>query len=102
MGTKHKPDTPLPWSAAVSFDGRPIEDPLEYESPGFYDNKGIYSESSDKYPVGCSEYNVFQAPEDYVYIIHAANAYPRLVEALKNTPQTSAAHDLLRELGETE
>jgi len=29
-----------------------------------------------------------------------ANAYPKLVEALKNAPQTSSANDLLRELGE--
>lgn len=37
---------------------------------------------------------------DAAYIVHACNAYPRLVEALIGSQMSNAAVDLLRELGE--
>ena len=89
MNKKQKPSTSLPW------------EPIKL--PGHY---GVVNEQDLRV---CES----QDSEDAAYIVHAANAYPKLVEALQsiaNAPATQpeaigialAARSVLRELGEAE
>jgi len=71
-----------PWTIRKSFnetDG--VVDPITWKSPGFYDNLGIYSEASDKWPIGCSEYDVFESPHDMLLIAYLRN-HAEQIEAL--------------------
>ncbi len=94
--TKHTPATPLPWETL----------------PAARSNLVHVETSTDHAPV-CSLPKA--RADDAAYIAHAANAYPKLVEALRDaangldttgqtTPQSNAARNnaraLLRELGE--
>ncbi len=94
--TAHKPATPLPWAA------QPI---------------GVAGKNND-IPISSIEPNVTDAThaQDAAYIAHACNAYPRLVEALRQALDfiadrsddldegeqhaVGSADALLRELGE--
>lgn len=86
MNKKQKPSTSLPW------------EPIKL--PGHY---GVVNEQDLRV---CES----QDSEDAAYIVHAANAYPKLVEALRNALRGDKfkaiaeleAADLLRELGEAE
>lgn len=95
--TKHTPATPLPWRRAPQ-------------------SRGAHRLlAGDKLVGEASHYNE-GAYENAAYIAHTANAYPRLVEALRgmvdvadtlggNAPeilwrQAEASRALLRELGE--
>lgn len=98
MSTKHKPATPLPWESS-----RNSSNP--HNGSGWRDVLSTGAEFSPCY--------VGEGIEaDAAYIAHAANAYPRLVEALrslhdaygKDSKSKAAAlvgtRHLLRELGE--
>lgn len=86
-----KPATPLPWIAQPSPSFTPLKDGdwqmLRYTT----DDDGIH-----------------YADADMQYIAHAANAYPKLVEALRKFDKCIRAkamidaRALLRELGEKE
>ena len=94
-----KPATPLPWTVGkYEFEGDSI--------------KGADGETSF-----CQmRYYPWVEQGDFPYIVHSANAYPKLVEALRelmlrcdgaegvradgSNIQTHNAHGLLRELGE--
>ena len=87
MNKKQKPSTSLPW------------EPIKL--PGHY---GVVNEQDLRV---CES----QDSEDAAYIVHAANAYPKLVEAIKDSlhghcdvgSQSSALFlRILRELGEAE
>ena len=109
MTTKHVPATALPWHV-----GRPTTKAVEGQ-------KGIWANAR-----GVAD--VYGYPENAAYIVHAANAYPKLVEGMKKAQQrieqlaetantlsiraglgrkihaddfTDFAVTLLRELGET-
>ena len=69
--TKHKPETPLPWKRAGMSQ-------LQCEPPRGMMNGKIVAD--------------FGNPNDAVYIAHAANAYPRLVEALQMMVEVSATY----------
>ncbi len=92
---KHKPATPLPWT-------------VEHGNHVIGGNQ-----ERSRVAVGSlsvAEYRV--ADQNAAYIAHAANAYPRLVEALRELAEASGrgieacvnaearAESLLRELGE--
>lgn len=83
MSANHKPATPLPWDFAITERG-----PIVVDSEG--DPVPAHSDTA-------------------AYSAHAANAYPRLVEALRalyddangsGWSSAAAANSLLRELGE--
>ena len=89
---KHQPATPLPWHS---------------------NDRHVYSGGTDKthdpdfavtHSTSGRWYRAVRKPEDAAYIAHAANAYPKLVEALRDLTGESgdyrAAEALLRELGE--
>ena len=90
MSANHKPATPLPWTTADGY------------------IKGANGDTS----FGSDLYYPWPTEADMPYIVHAANAYPRLVAALKAmtkpdehgvefcSPKVTAARALLRELGE--
>ena len=87
MNKKQKPSTSLPW------------EPIKL--PGHY---GVVNEQDLRV---CES----QDSEDAAYIVHAANAYPKLVEALRlivndaHTGHYAVSQDasaILRELGEAE
>ena len=64
---KHTPATPLPWQAVQS------------DVRGYGNPRGIVYSDDDT------------LPQDAAYIAHAANAYPRLVEALRAATEISVA-----------
>jgi hypothetical protein len=71
--------TPGPWDVRISHDEeRGSIDPLAYESPGYYDNLGIYAPSVSEWPIACGEYSVSNGP-DLAYI---AAVSPDVVLAL--------------------
>lgn len=96
MNKKQKPSTSLPWETI--------------KLPGYY---GVVNEQDLR---ACES----QDSKDAAYIVHAANAYPKLVEALRETlrdrltqanlhqlppgirARLESARALLRELGEAE
>lgn len=77
MTTKHAPATPLPWIPSV---------------------KGILSTTGNDVAYVYFEF------KDTGYIAHAANAYPKLVEALRSVVGLAEAHAsrLVRERESTE
>jgi len=77
---KNRPASPLPW---------------DVEQPAHQESKRIVSVLDEETVAG-----IVREAEDAAYIVHTANAYPKLVQALKNSPGTAEAHALLRELGE--
>jgi hypothetical protein len=85
--TKHTPATPLPWTHQATR--KPMM-PLVAANGEWIS----------------SPYNRVGDIEDFEYIAHAANAYPKLVEALREViagryeADASRARALLRELGE--
>ena len=85
---KHTPETPLPWYVEL--------DP-ETDEPSLYDDKAAIHHDSNRLADGIE-------PKDAAYTAHAANAYPRLIEALRKVaigkPYAERSADLLRELGE--
>lgn len=69
MSTKHKPATPLPWHLGVKQAERII-----YTQDGWaVANATVYHGHED----------AEDCKRNAAYIAHAANAYPRLVEALR-------------------
>jgi uncharacterized iron-regulated membrane protein len=85
MNTKAKPATPLPWKLSGLYDIRG-----ESQGEPIISSTAHFSEQT-------AEVNI-------AYANHAANAYPKLVEALRNV-HPGMLHfdkitDLLRELGE--
>jgi hypothetical protein len=96
MNTKHKPATALPWSVAGFSTSRV---------------RGVHAASGKLRNVADFVEYVGDKGEDAAYATHAANAYPKLVEALRGILQgdgaswatrATVARDLLRELGEAE
>jgi hypothetical protein len=96
--TKHQPATPLPWQSLE--DGRSHVKLVHVETTS--DNTagaGLPVCSINRARIGDAE-----------YLTHAANAYPKLVEALRDTLEDRSQHlnrdqvdailSLLRELGE--
>lgn len=85
MNTKHKPATPLPW--AFVDNGMQI---IAREAPA-----QIRPVSVAHATRAHANYNTNNALVDVAYIAHAANAYPKLVEALRETSARlrGAAHD---------
>jgi hypothetical protein len=97
MTAKHSPATSLPWAEPVNYGASKFE----------IQGQNSRLATIDKLP-------------DAAYIVHAANAYPKLVEALRETlrdrltqanlhqlppgirARLEAARALLRELGEAE
>lgn len=69
MTVKHKPETPLPWAADV--------------------NNPNWNGDIDSHGTAVRSVSVARAKrdQDTAYITHAANAYPKLVEALKRAQQ---------------
>lgn len=100
MTIRHQPVTPLPWQTELDLDSVDIVGPLEQHL--FIGRGG--SETLE------------ERAKDSDYAVHAANAYPKLVEALRETSKElrglaekfslsspGAEHDadaLLRDLGE--
>ena len=74
--TKHKPATPLPWK---------------------YNKAVTIHAVSGARRVVCKETHE-EAQYDLPYLTHAANAYPRLVEALRDADQLWALDESEREL----
>ncbi len=93
---KHAPATPLPWRI----------EPAAQQKPRVSIKVAHAVLLSDHAPRMAD----VRLAQDAAYIAHAANAYPKLVEALKTElcacDEASAAHfqisSLLRELGELE
>jgi hypothetical protein len=101
MTAKHSPATSLPWK-------------LKQDKAAPY--SGIYTETGKQ----ITHENGATSDENAAYIVHAANAYPKLVEALRETlrdrltqanlhqlppgirARLESARALLRELGEAE
>ena len=82
MTAKHSPATPLPWKYRVTAVGGAFAGPAEI---------------SKHRSAGCGQ--------DAAYLTHAGNAYPRLVETLREIAdgrdlEMSEARALMRELGE--
>jgi hypothetical protein len=100
MNTKHKPATALPWQK---------ESPMQGIRGG---------EGSQHIYTAHASGNYKTREQDAAYIVHAANAYPKLVEALRHAIKEAdgycddehghpantldAERALLRELGESE
>lgn len=98
----HKPATPLPFEQQRGFDLRSI-----------ISADGTMVAKSSQLGIGTT-----RGADNAAYLVHAANAYPRLVEALRNLAErcdgaegvrddgsnidTSDAAGLLMELGERE
>ena len=78
---EHTPATPLPWIVNL--------------------RRHVVTADASQDAAHCKGSN---GVEDAAYIAHAANAYPRLVEALRKVaigkPYAERSADLLRELGE--
>ena len=75
--TKHQPATPLPWLHNDTT-RRPL--PLHYYAR-ICGEEGRDAETIAVVP--CHDMSDTSAAEDAAYIAHAANAYPKLVQALK-------------------
>ena len=94
MTTNHKPATPLPWR----------------DEEGDAGGRHITADAKGDDAIACTydESDFAAAAQDAAYIAHAANAYPKLVEALHDVLRQVKAYegqhdrlrDLLRELGE--
>ncbi len=94
--TKHKPATPLPWSEGEDRQGRR----RIFGPDGIECARALWKVVKTKQ----------QVSQNRVYIAHAANAYPKLVAALREASEClddwsdddtrSRAIALLRELGE--
>lgn len=78
--TKHKPATPLPWTTALTNAGQFIR------SNGSNGPHGYFVEVRQT-RTGRDE------KADAAYIAHAANAYPRLVEALRKFARATCDDD---------
>lgn len=98
----HKPATPLPWYRAAA--DRHVQLTPESSGPWL---RTAHVEGSTRDEWARIESN----QRDVAYIVHAANAYPRLVETIKgwlprdvseDGTQDQAMRALLRELGESE
>lgn len=88
-----KPATPLPWAVRKEPD-EPSKD-------------GEYMQCWIEPRIGEIYYTTLRGQQDADYIVHACNAYPKLVEALREhahrgTQRGDHAIDLLRSLGELE
>lgn len=86
METKHAPSTPLPWTASVD--------------DGDHCIKGATGQTTF-----CDmQYYPWCEGRDFDYIVRACNAYPQMVNALKQVsdlPECSGwVKEFLRELGE--
>jgi hypothetical protein len=97
--TKHTPATPLPWN--ICSNGKAAKNHAFGEANCPTVVGEVYGRG---YPIGRGS-----SPgslRDADYIAHSANAYPRLVEALKVVTDkwhplaVGEARDLLRDLGE--
>ena len=75
---KHQPATPLPWKRVDWLNGA-------VTGEGF---TPIFSGSTDH-----GELVIEGRPRDFAYIAHAANAYPKLVEALREMRLIAEAQD---------
>ena len=73
--TKHTPATPLPWKVG----------PPSTTTNAVAGQRGIWSGKR-----GVAD--VYGYPANAAYLAHAANAYPKLVEALRKMLETSALH----------
>ena len=91
----HKPATPLPWrvgDAGQTLFGPPVRQGIHHNPP--------CPLCADPLP------KVVRGKTDMQFAAHAANAYPRLVEALRSlcepaeTPTEAKGAALLKELGE--
>ena len=91
--TKHVPATPLPYKLAAA--GRTLQTVAGWDIAVF--------------PVSHGPITVHDMTANAAYIVHAANAYPQLVAALRNllagvcmpTRAVQKAAALLKELGES-
>ena len=101
MTAKHKPATALPWETAVNGEEPPQWDVCAANGGDMVADLMNMPDTGE---------------QDAAYIVHAANAYPRLVEALRNLKEQvecmnaqqafgrdyDEARALLRELGEAD
>ena len=106
--TKHRPATPLPWAITNSIRNGDVA----IVAPGTKADDGrpvILAEVFEDI-IQMDECNRAAAKQNAAYIARAANAYPKLVEALRAFAQSGerqvgqhrgAAFALLRELGES-
>lgn len=98
MTAKHSPATSLPWET----------EKLRAPNGGTYYRCGIPDDSSPVAQIFGTMNGGYEASKNADYIVHAANAYPKLVEALRdlverdNAKAEAMAENLLRELGEVE
>ena len=110
MTAKHSPATSLPW----------VTEKLRAPNGGTYYRCGSESDSGPVVQVFGTMSGAYDAHANAAYIVHAANAYPKLVEALRETlrdrltqanlhqlppgirSRLESARALLRELGEAE
>ena len=94
MTAKHSPATSLPWSFAPASDYTGSECNIDAHTRGYIAMSGQRGDET--------------AESNSRYLVHAANAYPKLVEALRElvAPSSPNASDraraLLRELEEAE
>jgi len=70
--------TPGPWMFGIRGDEKPIEKPLDYCGPGFYDNPAIFGSDGTEV-VGCDEYMIFNSEADVRLIVAA----PHLLETIR-------------------
>ena len=109
MPTNHKPATPLPWKIV----GDTTEAKIVHSSPNPAKGKGIefpaaiISHVARMHSQWICDEHVGNPFDNARYISHAANAYPKLVAALRDVQGCNELVDareicteLLRELGE--
>lgn len=94
----NKPESPLPWKIEPRY-GRPDDK----------SNQQPWEVMTDEFGTLTGEYSNYK---DSAYIIHACNAYPKLIKAIKEFTQDSyfaeekdnfypqEIRDLLKDLGE--
>ena len=110
MTIKNQPATPLPWKSS-----HPMNIDAEAHRTGLIrvDGELRAVAQMNEFKLGVRTRAKREPWQDAKYIAHAANAYPKLVEALqkiiavpevarmaKGTDAMRVAHELLRELGE--
>jgi len=85
MTTKHTPATPLPWRVPITY--KP-SDGLELLGA---DDFCVTSFDTEECP---------QTTGDALYIAHACNSYPKLIDFVRSRAGRTDADALLRSLGE--
>jgi hypothetical protein len=99
---KHTPATPLPWFCNGPDGRKGIRSDHEMTD----EERAHYSEKFRREMLKGERIEGPISQDDYPYVAHAANAYPKLVDALREAYSINAkrsvdrAYALLRELGE--